>query len=342
MAGEPLLSVVVTAYTMERLDYIRELLDGIKVQTYPRVETIFVVERSRELLDQIRGYAEEKVIPGVKVIFNEGENGASAARNLGITQAMGDIIAFLDDDAVAFPDWAEEIVATYGDNSIIGVTGPALPLWENEGMAWFPDELSWLISCTSWLECRELSPMRNIWLQNGSFRREAFTTAGLLNVGLGPQDSVQGFKGRELKNGVISEEVELSLRVRAATGKAIVYNPRVRVRHRVEARRLKSSYIRQWSYWTGYSKHKLKRLYPQAGADTFQQEHRLLGRILRRLVPNIMKTFLTHPVVAWRRLKVTVTALLFVALGYYSHFGRCLIFGQRREQLANKHAGEAV
>ena len=65
----------------------------------------------------------------------------------------------------------------------------------------------------------------------------------------------------------------------------------------------------------------LKRLYPDAekGKDLLGQEHQLLKRIFTRLFPNIVKTFFTNPVIAWRRLRVTVTALTFVTLGYYSH-----------------------
>lgn len=319
MASNPGLSVVITSYSTERLNDIYELLDGIKTQTYSNIETVFVVEKSQELRDCIQAYAQEKAIPDFRVIFNKDEQGASAARNLGIRHARGKIIAFIDDDALPFPDWAEAMVRTYTDDAIIGVTGLALPLWENRAMDWFPEELQWLVSCTSWMKTSGIMRTRNIWLQNGSFRREAFDQAGLLNTSLGPQDSVQGFKGREARDGIISEEVEISLRVVAATKKHIVYNPAVKVQHRVSLKRLDPAYIRQWSYWIGYSKHKVKKLYPELDANLLQQEHQLLRRIITGLLPSIMITFCTHPVLAWRKLRVTITALVFVTCGYYAH-----------------------
>lgn len=333
MVEQPLLSIVITAYTLDRLKDVRELLDSIKAQTYANIETIFVVEHLRELYDQVEDYSRERSIPNIKVIFNEGESGASAARNLGIKQAKSDIIAFVDDDAVLFPDWAEEMVKTLEDSSIIGVTGPALPLWADGVASWFPEEFYWIISCTSFFECSETREVRNVWLQNASFRREAFELAGLIDVGLGPRDSTQGFKGREIKEGVISEDVELSLRVKRVTGKRIVYNPSVRIKHKVHSQRLKPGYIRRWAYWMGYSKHKLKKLYPGVDADPLSQEHQLLKRIFVRLFPNILKAVFTNPIIAWRKLWVTLIALFFVALGYFSHFFQSIFREERPQKL---------
>ena len=134
MPEKPSLSLVVTAYTVERLKDIFELIDSIKAQSYPDIETVFVAERSDALFDSVRDYMNEKAIPKARVVFNRGERGLSAARNLGIREASGDIIAFVDDDVVLFPNWAEEMVKTYDDDSVIGVTGPAFPLWEQESM----------------------------------------------------------------------------------------------------------------------------------------------------------------------------------------------------------------
>ena len=108
------------------------------------IETIFVAERSAELYERVKTYAEEKAVRNMIVVFNNGEPGLSAARNLGIKEARGDIIAFIDDDALPFPDWAEEMVKTYEDDQVIAVTGPALPLWEHKAMAWFPEEFYWI------------------------------------------------------------------------------------------------------------------------------------------------------------------------------------------------------
>ena len=163
MVDKPLLSISITSYTIERLKDITELLDSIKAQTYSNIEIVFVAERSMELLSEVKRYGDENAIANVKVIFNHGEAGMSAARNLGIREAKGDIIAFVDDDALLFPEWAEETVKTYEDNSTIAVTGPISPLWEDESMAWFPDELDWILGCSNFSGFSERREISNVY-----------------------------------------------------------------------------------------------------------------------------------------------------------------------------------
>jgi glycosyltransferase involved in cell wall biosynthesis len=309
VAEQPLLSIIITSYTTERLKDIFELLDSIKAQTYPNIETIFVAERSRELYGLVEAYMEVKAIPSVRLLFNHGEPGLSAARNLGIKEARGDIIAFVDDDTLLFPDWAEEMVKTYENGAIIGVTGPALPLWEDESMSWFPEEFYWIISCTAWCDWNEMREVRNAWGMNMSFKREVFELCG-------PFQNEFGFH-----RGPMAEDNEFSLRVRVETGKGVVYNPSVKLGHRVHRYRLSWRFIRERAYWIGHSRRMLKKLYPEAnsGTDLLSQEHQLLKRIFTRLPLDILKSLFRHPAIAWRKFSVTFIALFFVTLGYYSY-----------------------
>ena len=334
MAEQPLLSIIITSYTTERVGDIYELLDSIKAQTYSDIETIFVAERSVELLNKVRAYASEKDAFNLKVIFNDGEPGLSAARNLGIKGAEGNIIAFVDDDALLFPDCAGEMVKAYEDDTIIGVTGPAFPLWEDESMSWFPQECYWILSCTAWSDRNEMQEVRNAWGMNMSFRREAFEKAVLFTSDFGLCNSKRG--------GWVdppSEDVDLSLRVKEKTGKHIIYNPDAKVRHRVYNYRVRQKFIMQRAYSVGYQRRMLKRLYTERdnGSDLLSQEHKLLKRIFTRLFPNIIKTFFTSPIIAWRKLRVTVTALTFVTLGYYSHLVPTL---SNRRKLSAKFTAE--
>ena len=63
MNDKPSLSVIITSYTTERMRDIYELLDSIKMQSYTAVETIFVAEQTKELLDKVNHYAGRKHIP---------------------------------------------------------------------------------------------------------------------------------------------------------------------------------------------------------------------------------------------------------------------------------------
>jgi len=54
--------------------------------------------------------------------------GPAAARNVGIENADGEIIGFTDDDCVASPNWIENAVPFFDNETITGVQGCTLPL----------------------------------------------------------------------------------------------------------------------------------------------------------------------------------------------------------------------
>jgi glycosyltransferase involved in cell wall biosynthesis len=306
-------SIIVTSYTTERLDDIRELLESIRAQTYPDTETIFIIERSRELYEEVKAIGQD--MPSLKVLYNDDEPGLSAARNMGVKEARGEIIAFSDDDALLTPRWAEETVKAYdGDGSIIGLTGPILPLWEDPAMDWFPREFYWVFSCTyhDWTTPRKV---RNGYGTNISFKREAFVSSGLFSTNLGAMGG-----GESGKHELSGDETELSIRVRMKTGKYIIYNPNIRVQHRVNRYRLTPAFLASRGYWEGYTKAMFKRVYHDNGNNEklLDTEYELLKRIFFRLFPGILKGFFTKPVTAWRKFSVTVVILSSTAVGYLS------------------------
>jgi glycosyltransferase involved in cell wall biosynthesis len=310
VANQPLLSVIITSYTAERLNDVFELLDSIKGQTYTNIEVIFVAERSKELYEKVKDYGEKIGLPGFKVLFNYGEPGLSQARNLGIKHANGQIIAFVDDDVVLSSCWAKELVRTFMlDDDIIGITGPALPLWEDKSMDWFPEEFHWVISCTSWTSFNEVTDIRNVWGHNFSFRKEAFSLCGLFNTKYGfPKGTYEGFLG---------EDNEFSMRVKAVTKKRIVYNHRVLVRHKVHKYRLRWRVIIRRSYWMGYSRQILRRQYKTSASENLLNlEQRLLKNVFAHFVPTALKNLLRQPSKSLRRLLVATISLICISLGY--------------------------
>jgi len=325
--GQVKISIITTSYTLDRLKDITELLDSIEAQTYSNTETLIVAERSPELADNIKKYIAEKGYSRMQVLYNEGEWGASSARNLAIEQAKGDIITFVDDDAILFPDWVEEMAETYAqDNSVVGVTGPILPLWEQDSMSWFPRELYWIFSCTYW-DMTEKTEVRNGYGTNLSFRREAFNSGERFRTTLGVKG--RGQRGWQEPG---AEEVEFSLRVRRKTGKHIIYNPRVRVKHKVYSYRMSTKFIAKRAYWEGYAKAMLNRWYRPGGEAVLSTEYELLRRILFKLLPRTLGRLFRQPVTGWRQLWVVAVVLSCVAGGYLSYqwstfFGRSESYG---------------
>lgn len=310
------LSIIVTTYTPDRLKDIGELLDSLQSQTYNDIkEIVFVVEQSSELYDGLREYINRKSALNARIIFNPDQLGICAARNLGVRQAQGDVIAFTDDDALPYPDWAEQIMRTFEDESIIGVTGPAFPLCEDAAIAWFPEEFYWIVGGTAWFDGSQMRPVRNVWGMNMSFKREAFDFCQFSeNLGISRGAHKAG------KVGLVGDDTEFSMNLRRKTGKLIVYNPKVRVRHKVYNYRLTPRFIQRQAYWQGYTKAVFKKLYSNSDKSEkmLETEYRLLRRILLKLVPSIIGGFFVHPVIAWDRLRLTITVLFHLALGYFS------------------------
>ena len=310
---KPKVSVIVSSYTMERFHDLAALLDSLQSQTCRDSETIVITERSTELYDKLLAYCQEKDYNSTRVLFNQGLAGLSPSRNMGIKEAKGDIIAFIDDDALPSSDWLEAIIGSFQeDAAIIGVTGPVLPLWEDESMKWLPEEFYWLMSCTGWFDGQEKTDIRNLWGNNMAVTREAFDNNRLFGESFGSIG--EGNKGNI---GLTSDDTEFSLRLTTETQKRIIFNPDIQVWHRVYAFRFKPEFIRRLAYRHGYTKAIINKLYGRGrGKDVLDIERRLLKRILFRLLPSIFAGFLRHPAVSWRRLSVTRRVLWYTALGY--------------------------
>ena len=310
----PLLSIVTTSYSAKRLKDIFKLLDSISAQTYPNIETTLVVDQFEELQAKIKEYAQKHSKMKVKILLNQGEAGVNTARNIGIKAASGEIIGVVDDDVILSPDWAEEIVRTHmEDSSIVAVTGPAMPLWEDESMSWFPQEFYWMWGCTVW-DWNEIREIRNVGGMNCSFKREALFAAGLYQPDIGPKGGEEVIKWFYPSG----EEVELSLKIRATTKKRIVYNPKVRVHHKVSKERFNLGFMIKRAFRFGYTKQYIKHTFqndfPHEKVLALEFQH--LRHILFKSTFNLMRGTFKHPVTAWRQFLVIIIGVFFTGLGY--------------------------
>jgi glycogen synthase len=112
----PLCSVVISTYN--RASFLRNTLQSLARQTYHDFEVIVVCGPcTDETKSVLAAYSER-----LRVISCPIKN-LSVSRNLGIEAAAGDIVAFIDDDAIATPRWLEELVAGYVSDDIGGVGG---------------------------------------------------------------------------------------------------------------------------------------------------------------------------------------------------------------------------
>jgi len=92
-------SVVVCAYTLDRWDDLERVVASVAAQTLPPLETIVVIDNNEELERRAASAFDD---PRVRVVANVQSPGLSGARRTGAEHATGTILAFIDDDAVAY------------------------------------------------------------------------------------------------------------------------------------------------------------------------------------------------------------------------------------------------
>ena len=120
-------SVVVCTHSLDNLQNLKQAVDSLLAQSYREIEVIVVVDGNRDLFNDVL------VVYGarsdIKIIANECSLGAFGAGNVGVKASTGDIIAFLDDDAVADVGWVEKLVQFYKERDTVSVGGRVLPMW---------------------------------------------------------------------------------------------------------------------------------------------------------------------------------------------------------------------
>ncbi len=111
---QPTVSVIIPVYNGEK--YIKQCLDSLSMQTLPaeQYETIIVDNGSSDTSVQIAESYDVKLL-------KESKRGSYAARNKGIKNSLGDIIAFTDVDCIAAKDWLEQAVKYYDDNNDVEI-----------------------------------------------------------------------------------------------------------------------------------------------------------------------------------------------------------------------------
>ncbi len=159
--------------------------------------------------------------PGGRYLL-EPELGLSHARNRGILESTGDVVAFLDDDAEALPGWARHHLDRYADRDVVGVAGRIDLDWPRERPVWLPSRWDGMYAGLDLgPDGRDLDPPAIPYGANMSFRRDALEGDAMFDPNLGR-------RGEDLISG---EEHELFARLRASG--RLVYAPDARVTHHV-------------------------------------------------------------------------------------------------------------
>ena len=231
-----MLDVSVIVSTYNRAESLRDTIESLMSQRVDgcSYEIILVDNNSKDQTKDIVASFNGKV----RYIF-EPKQGLSYARNTGIKEAKGQVIAFTDDDVIVDSSWIDSIYRCFKETRALAVGGKIERLWNCERPEWLLDEL------TGPLIVQDLGPRRKKWDQknrhmigaNMAFNRALFEKYGFFREELGRRgDELIGGEDRELFRRLFEARIP------------IFYEPKAIVHHKVESERLTKEYFRKW-FW---------------------------------------------------------------------------------------------
>ncbi|WP_341530770.1 glycosyltransferase [Nostoc sp. UHCC 0302] len=249
--------------THNRDTYLGAAIDSLLAQDFAADFEVVVVDngssdRTREVVEQ------RSPDPRLKYVF-EPTIGLSVARNTGARFANADILAYLDDDAVASPHWLQILYSAYQDNSQLAIAGGKVTLLWPQGVQqprWLSPGLAANLGAYDlgdsiiYIQQPGLTP-RGL---NYSIRRSFLAEIG----GFDPQ------LGRVGKNLLSNEELQMT-EFALQRGWQVVYLPEATVAHNVAPERLERSWFLNRGWWQGISECYREQLAGKAGIAQLQR-----------------------------------------------------------------------
>lgn len=244
-------SVVVCTYTMDRYDDFSEAVESVLRQTHDPIEVVLVSDGNPVVAEHMT--ADFGHHDAVRVHCTDENRGISYARTRGAEVATGELVAFLDDDAIATYDWIETLAETYSSTDAYAVGGRLDPQWLAGRPSFLPEEFYWLIGCTERGFADHLEEVRNTYGSNIAFDREVF-------LDVGGYDEETGRKG---DSHVQAHEAPACIRIREQYGRGVVYNDEAIVYHKIFEYRTDFRWLVGRAFWQGYSKRVMNLRHPE-------------------------------------------------------------------------------
>lgn len=236
-------SIVVA--TKDRGPDIKLTIESLVALDYPceRYEVIIVDNMSNpENQKHLQGF--QSTYPGQVLYVREEKIGLSNARNSGIASSRGDIILFIDDDAIAPSFWLKNILRAFKDNSDVYALGSkVISRFTSPPPEWLDERLGIYISNFDHGDkIIELHYNEYPRGTNMAFLNKTFKECGLFL-------DCFGRKGNSMMS---YEEIELCYRVEKA-GHKILYIPDAEIYHLIRGNRINIKWYYNRFYWQGRS-----------------------------------------------------------------------------------------
>jgi glucosyl-dolichyl phosphate glucuronosyltransferase len=258
-------SVIICAYTEDRWPLLLQSVASVQQQCRIPMEIIVCVDHNEFLLERCRqqwvDQADGPSVP-VVVLANKYQGRLGSARNSAAEIARGDVVAFLDDDASAYPDWLDRLLLPYANELVVAVGGAPVPEFEGARPGWFPFEFDWVFGCAYAGLPATQAPLARLIGANMSVRRLALAEIG-------------GFHSDN------HDDMDMCHRLMYRRPREqIVYEPLARVRHFVPATRTTWGYF--WRRCFFVNKGKVEAFRQMEGAADLSADIGFVGRALSR------------------------------------------------------------
>lgn len=289
------LDATVAICTANRAALLAGTLDALIPALDPRRSEVLVVDNGStdDTPRLLRETAASTVAAGRQSDFfravREERAGLSAARNRAVREARGEILLFLDDDALPEPGWLEGYLAAFRDPRVGAAGGPVEPLFDGALPSWLDSRF--LPYLSAWNRGPEVVALRYNELPRGAnmaFRRATFAVYGEFLEQLGR-------KGASLRS---CEEIEYCLRLERG-GQEILYLPSAGVRHHVGTQRLSVTWMAARFAAQGFSEAILD--WRHAGPRGLRIGLRRVARFDRDPGGDVMAQCLRHTCRGYRR-----------------------------------------
>ncbi|MEC4807390.1 MAG: glycosyltransferase [Jaaginema sp. PMC 1079.18] len=230
--------------THNRDQYLGKAIDSLLAQEGVEYEIIIIDNASS---DRTREVVEARM-PHARLSYHyEATLGLSVARNRGFKESQGEILAYLDDDAIASPHWLATLSQAYQNNAKLAIAGGKVTLlWpENtEPPTWLSDSLAGNLGLYDLGNQLKLIKKPGLTPRglNYSIRRSFLAKIGGFDVNLGRV-------GTSLLSNEELQMTELALN----QGWQVAYLPAALVAHHVAPERLNRSWFLRRGWWQGVS-----------------------------------------------------------------------------------------
>jgi glycosyltransferase involved in cell wall biosynthesis len=256
----PEIAAIICTHNRDR--YLGAAIDSLLQQDCTNYEIIVVDNASSDRTKEV--VRQRLNNPLVKYVY-EPELGLSIARNRGAKETTAPILAYLDDDAVASPQWLRIITEAYRKNAKLAIAGGKVTLILPEGKQlpqWLSQEMAGALGSYDlgekivYLDNPNLTPRGLNYSLRSSFLEE-----------IGGFDPNLGRVGKNL----LSNEELLMTELALEKGWQVAYLPEALAAHNVAPERLQPKWFINRTWWQGVSECYREEIAGRTGIGQFQR-----------------------------------------------------------------------